>query len=112
MPELPLCSYDENHKLKALKYCCKFTKYLCEKCIENHNVSFKNRSHILLGQKLENKYYCNKEGHKEYILDRYCTECQNYLCSHCTCLHEKTVIYLFDDENNKKEINDIIEKIN
>ena len=112
-PELPKCSYNEtHHELKALKYCFKCTKYLCDKCIENHNISFKNKFHILIDQKMENQYYCDKEGHSEYIYDRFCTKCQKYLCSHCSCDHNKEDIYVFDDTNNKKEINDIIDYIN
>ena len=51
-PQLPKCSFDENHKEKSLKYCIKCTKYLCSKCIEIHNITFKGKSHILLGQSL------------------------------------------------------------
>ena len=112
LDELPKCSYNINHESKAVKYCFKCTKYLCEQCIENHNVSFQNKSHILLDQKLENQYYCNKEGHGEYIHDRYCQKCQNYLCPHCTCEHDKDEIYFFDEPNNKNEINNVIENIN
>ena len=110
--ELPKCSYNINHESKAVKYCFKCTKYLCEQCIENHNISFQNKSHILLEQKLENQYYCNKEGHNEYIYDRYCQKCQNYLCSHCICEHDKDEIYFFDELNNKNKINNVIENIN
>ena len=110
--EMPKCSYNKNHELKAVKYCFKCTKYLCEKCIENHNVSFQSKFHILLEQKLENQYYCNKEGHSEYIHDRYCSKCQNYLCPYCHCKHDKEDIYFFEDLNNKNKIDEIIEKIN
>ena len=112
LEELPKCSYNKNHESKALKYCFKCTKYLCEKCLENHNISFQNKFHILLDQKLENQYYCNKEGHSEYIHDRYCTKCQSYLCPHCQCEHNKEDIYYFDENNNKNKINEIIETIN
>ena len=66
-PEMPKCSYNPNHETKAIKYCYKCTKYLCEICLENHNVSFQNKEHILLSQRMENQYYCNKKGHSEYI---------------------------------------------
>ena len=79
---------------------------------ENHNVSFQNKSHILLDQKLENQYYCNKEGHGEYIHDRYCPKCQSYLCPQCICGHDKDDIYFFDEYNNKNKINEVIENIN
>jgi len=112
LEELPKCSYNKSHESKAIKYCFKCTKYLCEKCVEIHNVSFENKSHFLLAQKLENQYYCNKEDHSEFIHDRYCSSCQNYLCPHCNCEHSKEDIYYFDEWANKNKIKVIIEKIN
>ena len=112
LDELPKCSYNINHESKAVKYCFKCTKYLCEQCIENHNISFQNKPHILLAQKLNNQYYCNKEGHDEYIHNRYCQKCESYLCPQCICEHDKNEIYFFDESNNKNKINDVIENIN
>ena len=110
-PELPKCSYNEKHELKALQYCFKCTKYLCEKCLENHNVSFQNKSHILLQQKMENHYYCTEEGHSEYIYDRFCKKCQKYLCYLCTCNHNED-IYLFYDPSNEEKIKQVKNEVN
>ena len=56
---LPQCSYNPEHITKSDKYCFQCTKYLCEECIKIHNISFKDKNHILIGQKMENKYYCD-----------------------------------------------------
>ena len=110
--DLPKCTFDEKHESKADKYCFQCTKYLCKECIINHNKYFKERSHILIGQKIENQYYCNQKGHKEYIYNGYCTECNKYLCPQCKCEHKTENIYYFDDSRNKDVINEIIKKVN
>ena len=96
-PELPQCSFNEEHNSKSKKYCFQCTKYLCEKCIETHNISFKGKFHILISQRIKNQYYCKKDGHHEYICNRYCKECKEYLCSECSCTHPEKSIYIFDD---------------
>ena len=71
--DLPKCSFNKKHKCKSEKYCFQCTKYLCEECIKIHNISFSGKNHILIGQKMENQYYCDKEDHSEYINNRFCT---------------------------------------
>ena len=110
--DLPKCTFDEKHESKADKYCFQCTKYLCKVCIINHNISYKGKSHFLIGQKMENQYYCKKDNHKEYIYNGYCTECKKYLCPQCKCEHKTENIYYFDDSRNKDVINEIIKKVN
>ena len=108
--DLPNCTYNKNHKSKSSKYCLKCTKYLCEDCLKNHRISFEGKNHILIQQKIQNKYYC--QYHQEYVLEKYCKECQIYLCSKCICSHEDNLIYSFAEENNKEEINEVIKNFN
>ena len=98
--DLPKCSYNPEHISKSEKYCFQCTKYLCEECIKIHNISFKEKNHILIGQKIENQYYCNKKGHSEYINNRFCTKCNDYLSSEFKCKHDIENIYYFDDKDN------------
>jgi hypothetical protein len=109
--ELPKCNYNEKHESKSVKYCCQCTKYLCEECIKIHDISFVEKSHILIAQKMQSQYYCNQKGHKEFIYRCYCTECKKYLCSECKCEHSEDKLYLFDDKENKGKINEIIKKV-
>ena len=108
-PELPKCSYNINHETQSIYYCLQCTKYLCPICVENHKISFDGKSHILVDQRMDNQYYCNKKGHEEFIYNGYCLECQKYLCSQCKCEHKN--IYYFEDLNNKQEIKEIIKKV-
>jgi len=110
--DLPNCTYNKSHKSKSTKYCLQCNKYLCEDCIENHKISFEGKNHLMIEQKIQNKYYCQKENHQEYILERYCKECEEYLCSKCKCPHENSSIYSFDDPMNKSKINKVIKNLN
>jgi hypothetical protein len=110
-PELPKCSYNEAHESQSIKYCFQCTKYLCDKCIDIHKISFKDKTHILIDQKMDNQYYCDKEGHNEYIFDRYCNKCETYLCSQCKCEHNEQDIYNFVEPKSKQIINTIKNKV-
>ena len=111
--DLPNCTYNKNHKLKSSKYyCLRCTKYLCEDCLKNHTISFEEKNHLMIKQKINNQYYCQKEDHQEYILERYCKECEEYLCFKCKCSHENNSIYSFDDQINKTKIDEVIENLN
>ena len=113
--DLPNCTYNKNHKLKSTKYCLQCTKYLCEDCLKNHQISFEGKNHIMIDQKIQNKYYCQKENHKEYILEKYCKECEEYLCFKCSCSHENSPfysIYSFDDPKHKIKIEEVINNLN
>ena len=48
--DLPKCSYNQEHTIKSDKYCFQCTRYLCKECIRIHNISFKDKNHILIGQ--------------------------------------------------------------
>ena len=109
--DMPNCSYNEAHAINAKKYCFQCSKYLCEQCLSNHDIAFKGKTHILISQKVENNYYCNKEGHTEFIYNQYCPECKSYLCQMCKCENKNESIYNFDDLENKQKINEIILKV-
>ena len=108
---LPMCTFNKEHKSQSIKYCVKCTKYLCKECIPYHKISFEGKNHVLINQRIYNKYYCNEDGHRDYILNRYCKECEVYLCPKCSCSHEDSSIYLFDDVNKRIEINTVLENI-
>ena len=110
--DLPNCTYNKNHKLKSTKYCLQCTKYLCEDCLKYHQISFEGKNHLMIDQKIKNKYYCQKENHKEYILEKYCKECEEYLCFKCSCSHENNFIYSFDDPKHKIKIEEVINNLN
>jgi len=113
--DLPNCTYNKNHKSKSTKYCLQCNKYLCGDCIKNHKISFEGKNHLMIQQEIQNRYYCQKEGHQEYILERYCKKCEEYLCSKCKCSHENSLyysIYSFDNPINKSKINEVIENLN
>ena len=110
--DLPKCTFDKNHDSQSLEYCFQCTKYLCKECISTHNTSLGDKNHIFIKQKIDNQYYCHKEGHNEFILYKYCTECNDYLCAQCKCEHENSEkIYDFQENKNKETINIIIEKV-
>ena len=108
--DLPNCSFNKEHNYKSFKYCIQCTKYLCKDCIKIHNISYGEKNHILIGQKMENQYYCSKEGHTEYIIDHFCTKCNDYLCPKCKCEHNQKEIYSFDDIEKVKEIERKVKK--
>ena len=86
--DLPKCSFNDKHEVNSIKYCFQCIKYLCEECIKTHNIVFKEKSHLLIEQKIENQYYCNIDAHKEFIYDCFCIECNAYLCPKCKCEHK------------------------
>ena len=47
---LPYCNFKE-HNEKAILYCFKCNKYLCNDCLRNHNAIFKEKGHITIKQK-------------------------------------------------------------
>ena len=108
--DLPKCSFNDKHEVNSIKYCFQCIKYLCEECIKTHNIVFKEKSHILIEQKIENQYYCNIDSHKEFIYDCFCIKCNTYLCPKCKCEHEDEKKYFFNI-NDKRKINEIIEKV-
>ena len=98
--KLSKCTYNVKHKSTAKFYCFQCNKYFCNDCSKIHN-SFFNENHKTINQNVSNQYYCKNKEHGEYILDRYCTKCKNYLCPRCKCEHKESYIYYF----NSKEIN-------
>ena len=108
--DMPKCNYNHSHEIKSISYCFYCTKYLCENCIQNHNIAFKENNHLLINQRIKNKYYCQKEGHQDFILFKYCTLCNDYLCSKCICNHGNNNIYNFEDADTNR-INEIINKV-
>ena len=106
---LPNCTFLKQHSNdESINYCLKCCEYLCEECTKNHEISYKGKNHIMIQQKLYNKYYCNKNGHKEYILNHYCQKCNSYFCDKCKCYHSDEYIYDFEEEKNKEIIGNII----
>ena len=106
--DLPNCSYNEEHKNKAIKYCFECEKYLCEECIKNHNMS--EEDHTLIEQKIESDIFCEKENHNKKKFTKYCIKCKEYLCSSCKCEHDNQC-YFLNDINKEKKINKINERI-
>ena len=110
--DLPQCNYRENHEAESILYCFQCSKYLCKECLNIHNMNAIGIKHTTIKQKISNQYYCPKEGHEEYILDRYCTKCNIYLCSKCKCSHKGSDINNLDNSPDKiiKEIKENIKK--
>ena len=100
--DMPKCNFKSDHEEQSLEYCFQCKKYLCEECVKIHNDFFGDRNHIFIKQKIDNQYFCTKDGHTEYILDKYCTECNEYQCSECKCEHKDTE-NIFDLKKNKNE---------
>ena len=96
---LPYCNFKE-HNEKAILYCFKCNKYLCNDCLRYHNAIFKEKGHITIKQKINHKYFCENEGHEENILNRFCTKCNKYLCCDCKCEHNGNDIYNFNNIDN------------
>lgn len=108
--DMPNCNYNEEHKIKAIVYCCKCTKYLCNECLNIHKASIEGKDHkIFVKQKLQNKYYCNVQTHNRRIFDKYCTQCYQYLCSDCKCEHQDEDKFTFNSNLGKED--DEVEKI-
>ena len=111
LPDLLNCNYNKNHSTKAIEYCLQCTKYLCKECIKYHNISFEGKNHITVQQKINNQYYCQKEDHKEYILNRFCRTCYKYLCPKCVCPHKDEECFLFDNNKIRQKIEKIINNV-
>ena len=109
--DMPKCNYNKNHQFNSNLYCFQCEKYLCEECIKIHNISFEGKNHIFIKQKMNNQYYCNKNGHSQYIIYKYCTLCYDYLCSQCKCEHKDSYIYNFEENKYKEKIKQIIDKL-
>ena len=107
--KLPICNYYKNHEKKSIIYCFQCNKYLCESCLELHKGIITGNNHFFIKQKIQNVFYCKKQGHENYILDQYCEKCNVYLCSRCKCEHNEHDLYNFD--NTEKIINQIKENI-
>ena len=108
--DLPKCNYNNDHQSKSNLYCFQCSKYLCNECINIHEVSTRGKNHLTIKQNIYHQYYCPKNGHEEYLLDRYCTQCNVYLCPLCKHEHNKNEMYCFEDNNNNI-LNEIKEKI-
>ena len=96
---LPNCNFTD-HLEKAILYCFKCGKYLCNDCLKNHNAIFKEKGHITIKQKINHKYFCENQGHEENILNRFCLKCNKYLCCDCKCEHKDNDIYNFNNIDN------------
>ena len=105
---LPNCNF-KDHLEKAILYCFKCSKYLCKDCLKSHDEIFKEKGHITIKQKIKHKYFCEKEGHEEYILNKFCLKCNKYLCCDCKCEHNENELYNFNNIDN--DINDIKNKV-
>ena len=105
------CSYNKEHKCTAAKYCFNCKKYLCDECIKSHNNITVNEGHLLFDQKIENEIYCNKNGHNNYKIDRYCQKCEDYLCPICKCQHENDY-FKFNYSENQEKVEFIKDKLN
>ena len=102
------CNYKNIHLVKAILYCFKCGKYICNDCLKNHDEIYQGKGHITIKQKIYHQYYCSKKGHEENILNRFCLKCNKYLCFDCNdCKkgHQSDDIYNFVDI--EKEINEI-----
>ena len=111
--EMPKCTFNKEHESKSFIYCFQCGTYICDECINIHNkMPLRGIKHIFIKQKINSKYYCDKKGHKENILKFYCTLCKDYFCSSCKCNHEKSHIFDFENIENEKMIQIIIDKIN
>ena len=109
---MPKCNFiNNNHEANSILYCFQCSKYLCENCIKTHNISFERYNHLLINQRIKNNYYCNKDGHKDFILYKYCTLCRNYLCSQFHCNHDNANFFNFENAQNTQIINEIINKV-
>jgi len=109
--EMPKCNYNKNHQLKSVLYCFQCEKYLCEECINIHNISFEDKEHIFIKQRINNNFYCKKTGHTKFIKYRYCTLCKDYLCSQCKCEHNDLYIYDLERCDGEKKIKEVINNI-
>ena len=103
--QLPQCNYNRNHSAKSILYCFKCNKYLCNDCSNNHNELFQGERHVTINQRISHQYYCNKQGHEENVLNRFCLKCDNYLCCDCSCDHSDNDKYNF--VNDESKINEI-----
>ena len=128
--DLENCNYNKDHQTKASIYCFKCSKNLCDECIKIHDSYIQGTKHITISQKIKHQYFCENKGHEEFPLDRYCTKCNIYLCSHCNhnhnpprtanlendrldySLEDKENLYIFENnnENNNNFIKEIKEK--
>ena len=61
---LPNCS-KKKHFSKAIIYCFKCKKYLCEDCLKFHDEFFEEEKHDTIKQKINFQYFCTKKGHEE-----------------------------------------------
>ena len=108
---LPNCNYNRNHISTAIEFCFKCNKYLCQECLNNHNETFEGQRHTTIKQRINHQFYCNKQGHEDNILNRFCTKCNNYLCSDCKCEHSDEYKDNFSiDENKINEIKSNLKK--
>ena len=96
---MPNCNFQE-HFENAILYCFKCNKYLCGDCLRRHNEFFPEIGHITIKQKINHKYFCEKQGHEENILNRFCLKCNKYLCCDCKCEHNDNDIYNFKNIDN------------
>ena len=108
--KLPDCNYIKNHSAKAILYCFKCGKYICNNCLNNHNDIFEGKGHITINQKISHQYFCKNHGIEENRFFCFCTKCNNYQCYECKCEHQNEDKYYFN--NDEIKINEIRNKIN
>ena len=111
LSDMPKCNYNKSHQLNSILYCFQCEKYLCEECINIHNISFEDKKHIFIKQRINNGFYCNKNDHNKFLKYQYCTLCKDYLCSQCKCKHSNKYIYNFEQNKYKGKIKEIIDNV-
>ena len=55
--DMPKCNYNKSHQLNSILYCFQCEKYLCEECINIHNISFEDKNHFFIKQRINNYSY-------------------------------------------------------
>ena len=63
-------------------------------------IFFKEKEHITINQKINHKYFCEKQGHKDNTSNNFCLKSNKYLCRDCKCEHKENNIYIFNNIDN------------
>ena len=83
--EIKNCDFSKHLYLNAKKYCFVCNKWICEKCLPEHDSLFCN--HLFCLTKIDVSMYCSSHGNN--MASFYCVDCKTYFCDKCKKRHKQ-----------------------
>ena len=89
-PRGVVCSTEECGEV-AVKFCTKGCEFLCQQCLDEHNIPKRNKSHKIIGVREGKEFIKRNEPpyppchrHSHQLMDMYCIQCKQPMCNTCS----------------------------